>query len=199
MSCRACFSKCCSDRNTGRRLAPARRVAFRRHSSRRLAEAITAGCLGWATYFGAVWIRYAHVRRTRAPGADLDSFIPDPEIEEAHETRVEAPAAICPAPRRSSIFSVLPGLADLRPRTPSPGCAVTRPDGRGQGRRKRPRIGWGVLADVPGQRFVAGAVTRPWEVGDLDADGFAVVFSDKVAERGEVLVEAQAPGFAHGQ
>jgi hypothetical protein len=39
---------------------------------------------------------------------DLDSFIPDPEIEEAHETRVEAPAAICLAPRRSSIFSVLP-------------------------------------------------------------------------------------------
>jgi hypothetical protein len=32
-----------------------------------------------------------------------------------------------------------------------------------QGRRKRPRIGCGVLADVPGERFGAGAVTRPWE------------------------------------
>jgi hypothetical protein len=128
-----------------------------------LAEAITAGCLGWATYFGAVWIRYAHVRRTRAPGADLDSFIPDPEIEEAHETRVEAPAAICPAPRRKLDIQRSAWFGRLRPRTPSPGCAVTRPDGRGQGRRKRPRIGWGVLADVPGQRFVAGAVTRPWE------------------------------------
>jgi hypothetical protein len=97
-------------------------------------------------------------------GDPLDSFIPDPEVDEQHETHVAAPSALTLRAAREVdlersplvwlIFTLRTLPARLR------GSFVRR-DAAGLVEWMT-GIGWGVLIDVADEIFVAGAVTQPW-------------------------------------
>jgi hypothetical protein len=130
-----------------------------------------AGALGvaagaYATYVATTWLRYGRPAPARAEDADplLDRFMPTYDIAERHLVSVAAPghvtfATACEIDLQESrvaraIFRarkmILGSEPDLAPR-PRGLLALTK------------SLGWGVLAEVPGQEIVMGAVTRPWE------------------------------------
>ena len=133
---------------------------------RRFAGALlTVAAVGWATYAAMTWMRYGRARGRPVPGVDpLDSFIPDPEVEKQDETRVAAPvASTWTAARevdleRSPLVWLIFALRTLPARLR--GGSVRR-EAAGLV-ESMTGIGWGVLLDLPGELFVAGAVTQPW-------------------------------------
>lgn len=124
--------------------------------------------LAAATYGACVaftWLRYGHVPPPAADEADplLDRFMPVYDVVERHQVRVAAPAAITfAAASEMDLARSLPIRAIFRGRELIMGST---PDAT-----RRPRaflalaksIGWGVLAEHPGQEIVMGAVTQPW-------------------------------------
>jgi hypothetical protein len=138
------------------------------------------GALGWAAYAGVAWLRYGRRRQAGGGGEDpLDRFLPDPEVDERHETRVAAAAAptLEIAKRlqlqRSPLVRLIFGLRELPARLR--GIAVPR---QAPGLVEETLgIGWGVLLDVEDEIFIAGAVTQPWmadvEFRALPAEEFA--------------------------
>jgi hypothetical protein len=127
---------------------------------------LTAGGLAWMTYAGLTWLRYG--RSAGAPGPDpdpLEAFIPDPEVEEEHQTRVAAPASVALRAskaleiQRSPLVHLIFTLRGLPARIRG-GGAQWQSAGLVE---EALGIGWGVLADQPDELFIAGAVTRPWE------------------------------------
>src|SRR6185503_13060377 len=93
----------------------------------------------------------------------LDRFMPSYDVVERHRIRVHAPAPITfAAATDMDLFQSLPIRAIFRGREWMMGST---PDAT-----QRPRaflafvtsIGWGVLAERPGQEIVMGAVTQPW-------------------------------------
>ncbi len=133
---------------------------------RNAARVIALGLLGWLALATATWLRYGHARPRAHDGEDrLDAFIPDPEVDESHQTRVRAGPETAlemakaldlqRSPLVWLIFTLrtLPGrLRGESVRWESPGLVE---ETRG--------IGWGVLADEPGQLYIAGAVAQPWQ------------------------------------
>jgi hypothetical protein len=90
--------------------------------------------------------------------------MPNYEIVERHHIRVVAPAAVALDVARKVDLQASPVVQTIiRAREVILGAT---PD-----ERPRPRglltevqsLGWGVLAEVPGRKVVAGAVTKPWE------------------------------------
>jgi hypothetical protein len=126
------------------------------------------GGLGWAAYAGVAWLRYGRLRRRGTGGGSgdpLDRFLPDPEVDERHETAVAAPAAVSLAAakeldlQRSPVVHVIFALRELparlrgqKVRWAAPGLV-----------EETLAIGWGVLLDVPDEVYIAGAVTQPWK------------------------------------
>ncbi len=111
-------------------------------------------------------LRYGHVASPGAGQHDtlLDTFMPNYEIRERHDTRVAAPAAVTLAVARDLALLDLPVVRALvRGRELILGATADR--------QARPHpliadmrsLGWGVLADVPDREIVMGAVTRPWD------------------------------------
>jgi hypothetical protein len=126
---------------------------------------LVAGGLGWATYSAAAWLRYGRAPRSGVDGPDpLDSFIADPEVDEEHERPVAASAALTMRTakelelQRSPLVWLIFALRTLPARLR--GSSV-RWEASGLVEEML-GIGWGVLLDVPGELFVAGAVTQPW-------------------------------------
>lgn len=120
----------------------------------------------YAAYVAVTWLRYGHVASPSAGERDtwLDTFMPNYDIRERHDTRVAAPAAVTLAVARDLALLDLPVVrAVVRGRE----LILRAPADR----RARPHaliaemqsIGWGVLADVPEREIVMGAVTRPWD------------------------------------
>lgn len=127
--------------------------------------ALGATVLGWSLYAALTWLRFARPRRPGLNGEDpLDAFIADPEVDELHETRVRAPAPLAFAAakeldlRRSPLVLSIFALRTLPTRLRG-GPVRWQWPGLVEGMLA---IGWGVLADIPGRLFVAGAVTQPW-------------------------------------
>jgi hypothetical protein len=129
-----------------------------------------AGALGlagaaYATYVGVTWLRYGQPAPPDADNADplLDQFMPIYDVAERHQTRVAAPpdvtfAAACEQdltalPLVRAIFKTRELVLGARPDTTS------RPRGL---LALTKSLGWGVLAEVPHQEVVMGAVTQPW-------------------------------------
>jgi hypothetical protein len=115
---------------------------------------------------GAVWVRYGRARRSDSePDRDalLDRFMAPCDVVERHETRIAAPSSI--------IFSAACDL-DLWSSAVIRCIFKTRelllggvPAGTTLGRglvAQTTALGWRVLAEVPGQEIVIGAVTQPW-------------------------------------
>jgi hypothetical protein len=141
-----------------------------RHSRIATALRVGAGTLGiaagaYAGWAGAAWLRYGRPDPPDAGEADalLDRFMPEYEVAERHHIRVAAPAAITFAaaceqdlmdvPLVRAIFKAREIVLGSEPDT------VARPRGL---LALTKSLGWGVLADVPGQEVVMGAVTQPW-------------------------------------
>jgi hypothetical protein len=130
-----------------------------------LAGAGLAGA-SYAAYVAVTWLRYGHVASPGAGERDtlLDTFMPNYEIRERHDTRVTAPAAVTLAIARDLALLDLPLVrAVVRGRELILGATADR-QARPRGLIAETRsLGWGVLADVPDREIVMGAFTRPWD------------------------------------
>jgi hypothetical protein len=144
----------------------------------------TAAGLAAASYAAYVaTTRYRYGRVTGHAGADdrdelLDQFMPTYEVAERHHVRIAAPAAITFAaatemyleqsPIVRAIFKAREWVMRSHP--------ASEPEARAFLAQMR-AIGWGVLAEIPGQEIVMGAVTQPWMADvvfrPLPADEFA--------------------------
>jgi hypothetical protein len=144
---------------------------MKRRSSTRSLMGIAAAAAGFAAGAYAVfvtvrWLRYGQV----APGINgeqdalLDQFMPTYDVVERHQIRVAAPAHITLAAAREqdlqgvplirAIFRARELILRARPDTHPPPRGLLA---------QTQALGWGILADVPGQEIVVGAVTKPWE------------------------------------
>lgn len=124
------------------------------------------GAASYGAYSLSAWARYGHVHAERHPKDDLlDRFLSDPEVDEYHHFKVNAPAEITfeaaknmdlqASPFVKTIFWLrgLPALLQgikLRPEGPRGIIEETLANG------------WGVLAEVPGREIVIGSYTQPW-------------------------------------
>jgi hypothetical protein len=132
--------------------------------------AVTGTGLLAAGYAAAVswnWIRYAHVpaaRQEEWTDEWLDGLFPDYEILERHSIAVDAPFSVTfeaakgiklrDAPIARAIFAARERIlgAQTTGGKDEPGIL-----------EETTRLGWRVLAEVPGREIVLGAVCRPWE------------------------------------
>lgn len=127
---------------------------------------VAAAAAGYAAYVGVTWYRYGHASRPVGSESDplLDRFIPEYEVAERHRIRVDAPAGITfAAAKETSLEESRIIRTIIRAREVilgSPRDETERPRGLVEETKS---LGWGVLAEVPGQEIVLGAVTRPWE------------------------------------
>lgn len=124
------------------------------------------GAASYGAYSLGAWARYGHVHVDRHPKDDLlDRFLSEPEVDEYHHFKVNAPAEITyeaaktldlqASPLVKTIFWLrgLPALLqgiELRPDGPRGIIAETLANG------------WAVLAEIPGREIVIGAYTQPW-------------------------------------
>ena len=117
-------------------------------------------------YAGVAWYRYGQAPRSDDEQGDelLDRFIPEYEVVERHQIRVNAPAAVVFAAaseqnlQQSAIVRAIFKARELAlGATPD---ELTRPQGLVALCRS---LGWGVLAEIPGREIVMGAVTQPWK------------------------------------
>ena len=121
---------------------------------------------GYAAIAARAWLRFGHAPRASTPADQdplLDTFMPNYEIVERHRIAVNAPASVTlEAARRLDLANACVPRALFTARgmilrahaVPSPTGGLVA---------AMHQIGWGVLADRPGQEIVFGAVTRPWE------------------------------------
>ena len=139
---------------------------YLKSAARRLAFGFGAATATYGAYVGTTWYRYGN---PKAPAPDerdplLDRFMPEYEIVERHHVRIAAPAAVTLDVARELDMDASPIVRTIV-RAREIILGATPED------RQHPRgllanmesLGWGVLADVPGQEVVVGAVTRPWE------------------------------------
>lgn len=135
----------------------------------RTGQALAAGAAGAALlglgYVGLTWARYGRHPLGDADGDPLiDSFLPDPEVRERHQTAVDAPADITWTAAQDLDFrdsalvrAIFRGREVLMRGRPSAAEDAGTFLGQVQA------LGWRRLAEEPGRELVFGAVTRPWE------------------------------------
>lgn len=132
------------------------------------AAAAAAGVLvGWLGWAAVTWERYGRVRGE--PGHDplLDLWMPAYEVNDIHEVRVAAPAALTQSVtvgtglQRSAVVRAViharERLMRARGGSPWPSGGVVS---------QMRSSGWTVLAEVPDRAVVLGTVTQPWR-GDV--------------------------------
>lgn len=129
---------------------------------------VGAGLAGaYGAYAVAAWYRYGRTARNHdaeGHGALLDAFIPEYEVAERHNIRVDAPAAITLAaacdldlmrsPVIRGLFAARALAMRARPETPPPPPGLLA---------QLNAMGWVMLAETAGHEMVFGTVTRPWE------------------------------------
>jgi hypothetical protein len=145
------------------------------------AAAAGAGVLGFGAWSALAWARYGHVDPARHPRDELlDRFLPNPDVDEYHHSKVRAPAAVTlaaaketdlqAAPIANAIFwlRAIPALLRGEP---------FRPQGSRGLVEQTLDLGWGVLAEEPDREIVIGAYTQPWHqqvtFHSLPPEGFA--------------------------
>src|SRR6266545_5696138 len=141
-------------------------TAFIRRSAQWIAAGAGIAASAYAAYAAVTWLRYGKPPKASPDEADelLDRFMPDYDVVERHHTRVKAPAAITLAAAKE--VDVLKGAiarALFTARALALGGAVDNRELPKPLMEQMQAIGWTVLAEVPGNEIVFGAVTRPWE------------------------------------
>ena len=130
------------------------------------AAAAGAGMLGFGGYAAVAWARYRHVDPHRHPRDELDDrFLPEPEVDEYHQVRVRAPAAVTFAAAKQMDIQASPivkGIFWLRAIPALLRGEPFRPQGSQGIVAETLGQGWGVLAEVPDREIVIGAYTQPW-------------------------------------
>ena len=148
--------------------------------SRMVAAGVGVAAAAYAGSAAFTWYHYG----TPKPGAPdevdplLDRFMASYEVVERHYVRVRAPAGITlTAAFEQNLFGSPVIRAIFKARELVLGSA---PDERARPQALLPQmlaLGWGILAEVPGQEIVMGAVTKPWDPNPrfraLDAEHFA--------------------------
>jgi hypothetical protein len=129
----------------------------------------TGALIGTASYaacVGLAWLRYGRITPPKSAEAHdelLDALMPNYDVVERHHVRVCAPAettfqaAIEMNLQRSAIVRAI-----FRAREAIMGSRPAADPGPGTFFEQMKRIGWGVLAEVPGREIIMGAVTQPW-------------------------------------
>jgi hypothetical protein len=125
-----------------------------------------AGSLTLGAYSALAWARYGHVDPQRHPRDELlDRFLPDPEVDEYHHFRVQAPAAVTFAAAKQMDLQASPVVKAIFWLRAVPALLRGEPF-RPQGSRgiveETLALGFGVLAEVPGREIVVGTCTQPW-------------------------------------
>jgi hypothetical protein len=137
-----------------------------RSSFRSVAAGVGLAAGAYVTYVSATWCRYGHVPRQRPDEYDglLDRFMPVYEVVERHGVQVAAPASVTLASARNVdladspvVRGVFKGRELIFRSAPR-----NRPQPRGLLWEVQ-SMGWVILAEIPGQEIVIGAVTKPWE------------------------------------
>jgi len=137
---------------------------------RALTRVVAAGLgVAAATYAGSAvstWYRYGSPKPGAPDEADplLDHFMAAYEVVERHHVRVRAPARITLTAACEQNLLASPVIrAIFKARELALGST---PDARARPQALVPQmlaLGWGILAEVPGQEIIMGAVTKPWE------------------------------------
>jgi hypothetical protein len=125
---------------------------------------IAAGA--YAAYAAVTWLRYGRVARPADAEADplLDRFMPEYEVVERHHVLVQAPASLTYAAAKELDLNSAIARLLFNARALALGGAITpAPAVRTPFVEQAQAIGWRVLAEIPGQEIVFGAVTRPWD------------------------------------
>lgn len=139
-----------------------------RNATRTLAAAAAGLAAGaYAAMVGIAWTRYGRPSRPTATADEdalLDRFLPVFDVRTRHCVRVAAPAEVTFAAAREMNLLGSPLVrAIIRARELILG-AEGDPRPRQSGLLAEAQaMGWGILADGPGNEVVVGAVTRPWE------------------------------------
>jgi hypothetical protein len=128
--------------------------------------ALGTGVASYGAYAAVTWVRYGHVDPARHPRDQLlDRFLPHPEVDEYHSLKVRAPAAITFAAGKQMDFQASAPIRGIFLLRSVPTLLRGKPF-RPQGSRgildETLRLGFGVLAEVPGREIVIGTYTRPW-------------------------------------
>ena len=134
-----------------------------RRTAQILGAGIGAAALLGIAYVGTAWSRYGKPSREGRGDPLLDRFMPDYEVREVHQTRVNAPTSVTYAVAEALDFQQSPLLKGIfkgrellmgtqrQPRQPRSFLVEAR------------ALGWRVLDEEPGQHLVMGAVTQPWK------------------------------------
>jgi hypothetical protein len=131
-----------------------------------LAAGVGVAAAAYGAYVGMTWSRYGHAAQPTPEEQDplLDRFMPAYDVAERHHVRVAAPSALTLAAAREVDLQGSPLVrAIIKAREVILGAT---PDDRPRLRgllAEVQSLGWGVLAEVPEQEIVVGAVTKPWE------------------------------------
>jgi hypothetical protein len=146
---------------SGKAMTTAQRV---RSVARWTAAAAGLAAATYGMFVSAAWLRYGHVSSAGPDEKDdlLDRYMPVFEVAERHRIAVAAPAAITfAAAADMDLYRSLPVRTIFRARGRVMGASVEPLPSEGFLLQMQ-RIGWGVLADRPGQEIAMGAVTQPW-------------------------------------
>jgi hypothetical protein len=125
---------------------------------------VAAGC--YAGYVTTTYLRYGSTPHLQGSATLLDSFLPDYEVRECHQAKVQAPADIVLAAAREISFQDSPivrlifALREMPSRLT--GAAVA-PVQYKSFFEEILALGWQQLGEVPGRQIIMGAVTQPWQ------------------------------------
>jgi hypothetical protein len=130
------------------------------------AAAAGAGVLGFGAWSALAWARYGQVDPNRHPPDELlDRFLPNPEVDEYHQIKVRAPAAITLAAAKETDLQASPianAIFWLRAIPTLLRGEPFRPQGSRGIVEQTLGLGWGMLAEEPDREIVIGAYTQPW-------------------------------------
>jgi hypothetical protein len=125
---------------------------------------VAAGC--YAGYVTTTYLRYGSTAHLPESATLLDSFMPNYEVRECHQTKVQAPAdAVLTAARGisfqdSPVVRLIFALREIPSRLT--GVAVA-PVQYKSFFEEILTLGWHQLGEVPRRKIIMGAVTQPWQ------------------------------------
>jgi hypothetical protein len=124
---------------------------------------LAAFLLGWLAWAAVSWMNYGHGARTAALDSETRRFLPEYEVEELFETRINAPASLSFAAAESMSLNASPLIRGIfGARELLLGAASAKPFPSGGVVEQMRAMGWGVLSATPQREIVLGAVTQPW-------------------------------------
>jgi len=120
--------------------------------------------LGWLAWVAVSWVSYGRGTRTAAFDGDVRRFLPDYEVEELFQARINAPAPLTFASAESISLTASPLIRGIfHARELLMGGTPSKPLPSGGVVEQMRSMGWGVLSAAPEREIVLGAITQPWK------------------------------------